>query len=121
MPRLVYRTAALRDLANIAASIERKSGNRATADAFIDKLTAHCEHLATLPALIGRPRPELRPYYRSATFGNYVIFLRYTDEDGPRSHLYVINIIQGATSRPILPASPTMMKRAGRVLIKSGA
>jgi toxin ParE1/3/4 len=96
VPRLVYRTAAVRDLANIAAYIERKSGSRATADAFIDKLTDHCEHLATLPGLIGRPRPELRPHFRSATFGNYVIFLRYADEDGPRSYLYIINVINGA-------------------------
>ena len=45
--------------------------------------------------MMGRGRPELRPGYRSITYGNYVIFLRYADEDGPRSHLYVGNIIQG--------------------------
>ena len=96
MPRLVYRTAALRDLAAIAAYIERESKSRATADAFIDKLTNYCEHLASLPGLMGRPRPELRPQYRSVTFGSYVIFLRYADQDGARSHLYIVNVIHGA-------------------------
>ena len=95
MPRLVYRAAALRDLAEIAAYIERERGSRATADLFIDKLTAHCEHIATLPVMIDRPRPELRPDYRSITYGSYVIFLRYADDQGPRSHLYVGNIIHG--------------------------
>lgn len=34
--------------------------------------------------------------YRSLTFGNYVVFLRYGDDDGPRSHLYIIHVIHGA-------------------------
>jgi len=46
--------------------------------------------------MIGRPRPELRADYRSVTFGNYVIFLRYGNDAGPRSHLYVIHILHGA-------------------------
>lgn len=45
---------------------------------------------------MGRDRSELRPGYRSTVYGNYVIFLRYADEDGPRSHLYVVNVIHGA-------------------------
>ncbi len=96
MPQLVYRTAALRNLADIAEFIERESANRAVADAFITRLTDYCENLATLPGLMGRDRAELKPGYRSTTFGNYVIFLRYADETGPRSHLYVLNIIHGA-------------------------
>jgi len=95
VPRLVYRAAALRDLAEIAAHIERESGSRAAADAFVYKLTSYCEQIATLPVMMGRPRPELRPGYRSITFGSYVIFLRYADEEGPRSHLYIGNIIHG--------------------------
>jgi toxin ParE1/3/4 len=67
LPRLVYRTAALRDLANIAAYIEEREGSRAAADAFIEKLTDYCEHLATLPGVMGRRRNELRPHYRSTT------------------------------------------------------
>jgi plasmid stabilization system protein ParE len=78
---LVYRTAALRDLASIATYIERESQSRAAADAFVDQLTDFCEHLAALPGLMGGDRSELRPGYRSAVYGNYVIFLRYADEN----------------------------------------
>jgi plasmid stabilization system protein ParE len=96
LAHLVFRTAALRHLAEIAEYIETESMSRATADAFIDRLVAYCEHLATLPGLIGSPRAELRPQYRSTTFGRYVIFFRYSDEDGPRSHLYVVDVVHGS-------------------------
>jgi len=96
VPRLIYRAAALRGIAEIAAYIEQESQSRAAADAFVESIAAHCEHLATLSSMIGRPRPELRPGYRSVTFGNYVIFLRYGNDDGPRSHLYIIHILHGA-------------------------
>ncbi|MEO5360831.1 MAG: type II toxin-antitoxin system RelE/ParE family toxin [Nitrospirota bacterium] len=46
--------------------------------------------------MMGRARTEFGRGYRSITFGSYVIFLRYTDEDGPRSHLYIVHIIHGA-------------------------
>lgn len=95
MSRLSYRAAALRDLSDIAAYIEQETGNRAAAEAFIDKITTYCERLATLPAPMGRARPELKAGYRSVVFGKYVIFLLYTDEDGPLSHLYIGNIIHG--------------------------
>jgi plasmid stabilization system protein ParE len=94
--RLVYRAGALRDLAEIAAYIERRSNSRAVADAFVDKLTGYCQHIATLPAMMGRSRQELRAGYRSITFGNYVIFLMYSDEEGPRSHLHVARIFHGS-------------------------
>lgn len=96
MPSLVYRSAALRDLADIAAYVERESGSRAAADTFIENLSNFCEHLAGLPGLMGRPRPDLHPRYRSVTYGRYVIFLRYADADGPRSHLYVVHVVHGA-------------------------
>lgn len=96
MPRLQYRAAARRDIAEIAAYIEQESQSRAAADTFVQGITAHCEHLATLSSMIGRQRPELRPGYRSVIFGNYVIFIRYGNEDGPRSHLYIIRILHGA-------------------------
>jgi len=94
--RLVYRAAARRAIAEIAAYIERESHSRTVADEFIDKLTDYCERLARLPGMMGRPRPELGHDVRSATFGNYVIFLRYADEGGPRSHLYVTHVVHGA-------------------------
>lgn len=95
----------MRDLADIAAYIERESGSRGVAEAFIDHLTAFCEHLSTLPELMGRDRSELRLGYRSTVFGNYVIFLRYADENGPRSDLYVVNVIHGARDVDTLFAS----------------
>jgi toxin ParE1/3/4 len=96
VPRLVYRAAARRAIAEIAAYIAGESRSRATADAFVERLTRYCEHLAELPGLIGRPRPELGPDYRSITFGSYVIFLRFADQESLRSHLYVVHVIHGA-------------------------
>jgi plasmid stabilization system protein ParE len=52
VPRLVYREAARRDIAEIAAFIEQESQDRAVAEAFVDKLTGYCEHLARLPGLL---------------------------------------------------------------------
>ena len=95
MRRVVYRAAALRDLANIATYIAKESGSLATAETFIKKLTAHCEHIASLPVLIGRPRPELRTGYRSITYGNYVIFLRYEDVADKAAGVIIGNIIHG--------------------------
>jgi toxin ParE1/3/4 len=96
VPCLVFRSAALRDLADIAWFIELESGSREVADTFIEKITDYCEKLAALPGMMGRARPELRTHYRSVTFGSYVIFLRYADDTGPLSHLYVVNIVHGA-------------------------
>jgi plasmid stabilization system protein ParE len=92
--RLIYG-AARRAIAEIAAYIERERQSRAVADDFIDKLTDYCERIANLPGLMGRARPELGRDIRSTTFGN-VIFLRYSDEDGPRSHLYITHVVHGA-------------------------
>ncbi len=95
MPQLVFRAAALRDLAKIADYIEGESASEEGATAFNDKLIAHCEGLASRATLMGRARADLRLGIRSAIFGNYVIFFRYGDDDGPRSHLYISNIIHG--------------------------
>ena len=96
MPRLAYLAAARRDIAEIAARIEHESASRAIAETFVEKLTGYCERLAELPGLLGRARPEFGRDYRSITFGSYVIFMRYADEDGPRSHLYVVHVVHGA-------------------------
>ncbi|WP_420267199.1 type II toxin-antitoxin system RelE/ParE family toxin [Candidatus Magnetominusculus dajiuhuensis] len=96
MPRLVYLAAARRNLSEIAAYIERESASRVVSKKFVGKLMNYCEQIAKLPSLVGRARPEIGNNYRSITFGSYVIFLRYADEDGPRSHLYIIHIVHGA-------------------------
>jgi toxin ParE1/3/4 len=97
VPRLVFLDSAKRDLAGIAARIERDSMSRETADTFIDKITAYCQRLAGLPGLMGRARPDLRVIYRSVTFGNYVIFLTYeSDGIGPRDVMKIVHILWGA-------------------------
>ena len=97
MPRLVFLDSAKRDLADIAARIERTSSSRPTADAFIDKLIAYCQRLAGRSAPMGRARPELRTVYRSVTFGNYVIFLTYASEGtSPRAVLKIVHVLWGA-------------------------
>lgn len=92
--RLVFLASAKRDLDEIAAYIERQSHSGKTAIAVTDKISAYCEKLAGLPAMMGRSRPELRPGFRSVAFGNYVVFLRYVGE--PRHTLEVINVLHGA-------------------------
>jgi toxin ParE1/3/4 len=77
VPQLVYRAVVRCDIDEIPPYIARESERRAVADTFIDKLTDYCEHIAKLPGLMGRARPELGRDYRSTTFDNYVIFLRY--------------------------------------------
>ena len=95
MPKLVFRSAARKDLAGIARYVAREN-SREAADAFMDKIGAHCLRLASLPGRLGRPRPELGKDYRSTPFGNYMIFFRYADVDGPRSHLYIMGIVQAS-------------------------
>jgi toxin ParE1/3/4 len=96
VPRLTYLTSARRDLAGIAGNIEDASQDRHVAEAFIDKLTDYCEHLARLPGLLGQARRELRPEYRSVTFGNYVIFFRYTGGESSREIMEIIHVLHGA-------------------------
>jgi plasmid stabilization system protein ParE len=87
--RLVYLTAARRDLVSILEYVTRESGSVAVGAAFADRLQARCAKLASLPGTLGRARPELRPDLRSTAFGNYVIFFRYRDD-----LLEVVNILE---------------------------
>lgn len=91
MPRLVITPAAREDLAEIQDYITRRSRSLATAEGFIGKIKAYCEKLATLPGTFGRARPELMPGIRSTTFGNYVIFLRYAEDDT----LEIVHVVEG--------------------------
>ena len=98
MPKLVFRSAARKHLAGIARYIAREDGQEA-ADAFMDKIGSHCARLASLPGRLGRPRPELSGLgkdYRSTPFGNYTIFFRYADVEGPRSHLHIVGIVSAS-------------------------
>ena len=94
MHRLVFLDSAKDDLAEIAAYLRRESQSRKVADDFIERLIQQCETIAATAGHRGRARPELRPAYRSVTFGNYVIFLRYVAE-GSESVLEVIHVLNG--------------------------
>ena len=96
MPRLVYRTAALRDLANIAAHIERESQSRTVAGAFIDKIVEFCERLASLPGLMGRDRLSFVPVIAVSSMATMSSFYVMRMKASPRNHLYVMNVIHGA-------------------------
>ena len=90
MRRLIYLAAAERDLLSILEYIARESGSAAIGMAFTERLQGQCARLASLPGVLGRSRPELRPDLRSSAFGNYVIFFRYRDD-----MLEVVNILEG--------------------------
>jgi plasmid stabilization system protein ParE len=96
VPRLIYRKKARRDLADITASIERESRDRAAANAFVNKLFRFCEHLGQPPGLLGRPRPEYGRDYRSVTFGSYIIFMRYVDKGSERSQMHILHVLHGS-------------------------
>jgi toxin ParE1/3/4 len=96
VPRLTYLTSARRDLAKIAGDIEDASQNRSVAETFIGKMIDYCEHLARLPGLLGQARHELRPEYRSVTFGSYVIFFRYTGGESSCEIIEIIHVVHGA-------------------------
>ena len=95
MAKLIFRSEARKDLAGIARYIRRESSQEA-ADAFMDKLGSHCERIARLPGRMERPRPELGKDYRSTPFGNYMIFFRCADVEGPRSHFYIMGIVNAS-------------------------
>jgi len=80
MRRLVYLAAARADLLDILVSVTEISGSVATGRRYVEGIRAQCRKLATLPGLIGRPRPELRPDIRSAAHGTYVIYFRSIGE-----------------------------------------
>ena len=91
MPKLVISTAAREDLASIESYLESVSGSTSTAEAFVDKIIAKCENWARLPTIFGRPRPDLLPDLRSAPFGNYIVFFRYS-----AGAFVVVNVLHAA-------------------------
>lgn len=90
MRRLVYLTAARRDLVHILRYIARESGSVETARRFPAALREQCLKLASLPGDLGVARPELRPDIRSFAHKGYVIFYRYR-----RDRLEVVAILEG--------------------------
>ena len=91
MPRLRYLASADTDFREILKYIARESGNGnvAIGKSFIASIRDKCRHLASLPGMMGRPRPEIYPDLRSFAFGNYVVFFRYIDD-----RFEVVNILE---------------------------
>jgi toxin ParE1/3/4 len=78
------------DLVNILEYITRESGSLAIGRRFVNALRRKCRDLSSLPATIGRARPDLRQDVRSFAFRGYVIFFRYNGDC-----FEVANIIEG--------------------------
>ena len=91
MPRLQLTKAANRDLIEIARHIASESRSPEVALAFVERLGAKCEHLASLSGTLGTARPDLRPEIRSTPFQGYVIFFRYRDDV-----LEVVNVLHAS-------------------------
>lgn len=90
MHRVRILASARKDIAAIYEYIEERSGSTEVAERFTRELTDQCRHLGRLSAILGRPRPELKPGLRSATFKNYIILMRYRDNT-----LEIVNVIEG--------------------------
>jgi toxin ParE1/3/4 len=88
--RLVYLASARRDFADILEYITRESGSLAIGRGFVDLLRMQCRKLASLPGILGPPRPELRPDIRSFPFKGYVIFFRYEGD-----LFEAVNVLEG--------------------------
>ena len=90
MARLNFLDRAKQDLVDIVAYIGRQSASRDVAHRFSLALMRQCHHLASLPAHMGRPRPELGADLRSVAHGNYIIVFRYVG-----ARLDIVRILEG--------------------------
>jgi toxin ParE1/3/4 len=91
MWRLSYTDEANDDLVEVAVYIANQSSSRDVAIKFTMRIRAKREHLATLSAILGRARPELRHDIRSFPYQGYVIFVRYLGDV-----LEIVNTLHGS-------------------------
>jgi plasmid stabilization system protein ParE len=89
--RAVFLASVEADLLEIYTWLAETSDSLSVADHFVQRLRMQCHHLAGLPGLMGRARPELGEDLRSFPFGAYVIFFRYNNE-----RFEVIDILHGS-------------------------
>lgn len=75
--RAVFLASARADLLRILEDVTLASGSLAAGQAFVRQLRVQCHRLASLPGLLARARPELRPDIRDR---GYIIFFRYLDD-----------------------------------------
>lgn len=90
MRRLIYRDAALNDIADIIDYLCDVGASEATAEAFTDRLRERCRKLANLPGTMGRSRLELGSGVRSQPYKGYILFFRYLN-----NNLVVLRILEG--------------------------
>lgn len=90
MRRLRFTDDASDNLVDIALYIASENQSHKIALAFVERLRAKCRHLATLPATLGTPRPDLREDIRSTSCQGYVIFFRYQG-----NVMEVVNVLHG--------------------------
>jgi len=88
--RAEYLPSAKLDLKDLRLYLTQSSGSRDVSRKFISRLRSHCDHLASLPFLMGKDRPDLGLDFRSTAFEAYVILFRY---QGGR--FQVVNVLEG--------------------------
>ena len=91
MYRLQFTDNAASDLIDIAVYLASESRSREIALAFVERLRTKCQNLASLPAVLGTARPDLREDIRSTPCQGYVIFFRYQADV-----LEVVNVLHGS-------------------------
>jgi plasmid stabilization system protein ParE len=85
----MVRPSAAQDLQDVLDYIAEAAGD-AVARRFTSTLETQCRKLASLPAILGRARPELGSGLRSFPFRGYIIFFRYVGDV-----FEVVNILEG--------------------------
>ena len=90
MRRAVFLASVETDLLEIYTWLAEASDSLSTADRFTQRLRDRCHHIASLPGLMGRARPELGEGLRSIPVDAYVIFFRYVGE-----RFEVVDILHG--------------------------
>jgi plasmid stabilization system protein ParE len=93
VPQLRFSDAARDDLVEITRYIAEVGGEPAAAR-FAEQIIAKCEHVASLPGLLGRGRPELRSDIRSIAFKNYLVFFRYLPSAEKRDGFEVVSVVE---------------------------
>lgn len=92
MARRVRNSRAAR--ANLIATfnyIRQEAGSRTPADRYVEEVLAKCEHLAGLPATMGRSRDDLANGLRSFVIRRHIIFFHYANP----GILDVVAILEG--------------------------
>ena len=95
MRRLDFLDSAKDNISDIEDYVSAVAGHDDVGRALAGKIVAKCQHLASLPGLLGRARPELEDGLRCIPLGNYLIFFRYRPDT-----FEVVNVLH--SSRDIL-------------------